>query len=500
MRFLMLFSLFLGFGISISACYKEHILFAAFPSEALELPLILDFNEKSCFFDERSNSFRYSIAEDSILNFSPFVQFQEHSTILINDIPLENNMVNNLGTIKTNETYTVSISTLGQINHFTLSFTTFPTVRIITRNQIKDNPKLLARLNMNYPADSMEPINTFVEIDYRGSSSQKNPKKSYGFSFLKERNIGDNLSKEIFNWKKNEDWILDAVYNDYSKFRNKVSFEIWEDMNPEKHNSIQSEFVEVFLNNSYEGLYCLNEQMNPEKLDLASSDGFLYKTTTWSDATCLVALASSSPPSYTDFWDDWEQKHPYSNDQINWQPLYDLRNLVSNYSDQQFIDEVSTYLDIENLIDYYLFIHLVGAHDNHGKNMFWVKPTATAPFSIIPWDIDAAWGRDWDGQPLSPTIIDIQENHLFKRLLRLNPDNFKLRLKIKWQTLRANSWSDPAIKARLDQYFDLLLKSDVTQLENARWGTMVDLEQERLYIHNWLTSQYNMLDLHFNNL
>lgn len=500
MRLIITISLFLGFGIFMAACHKEEILFAASPNEELELPLIIDFDRKSCFFDEESNSFRYSIGEDSILNFSPFVQFQEHSTITINDIPLANNMVNNLGTIKINENYAVCITTNDEINHFTLSFTTFPIIRIVTRSKIKDNPKLLARLSINYPTDDIPSMNSFIEIDYRGSSSQKHQKKSYGFSFLEEMNIGTNVPKGLLGWAENEDWILDAAYKDQAKFRNKVSFEIWKDMNPTEHIFIQSEFVEVFLNNSYEGLYSLNEQINPEKLDLEGSDGALYKSVAWSSNTYFKSLSSHSPPRYTDFWDDWEQKHPDSEKYIKWQSLYDLRDWVINDSDQEFIENVSTHIDLENFIDYYLFINLVGAHDNHGKNILWLKADDSTPFSIIPWDIDASWGRDWDSSPLLPVLAKIEDSDFFKRLLDLNPDNLRTRLKNKWNNLRASSWTNALIKARLDKHFDILINSGIIHLENERWRTGVDLEQERIYIHNWLTNQYTMLDLHFNDL
>lgn len=500
MRFLKVLFLFLGFGISITACYKEQIIFAAFPNEQLELPLIIDFNGKSCFFDDRSSSFRYSIGLDSISNFSPFVQFQEHSTIIINTIPLANNAVNNLGTIKVNEYYPVTITTQGQTKHFTLSFTKFSTLRIITRNEIRDNPKLLARLSLNYSTDSVASINSFIEIDHRGSSAQKNPKKSFGFSFLQNMNLGENESKSIFGWKKNEDWILDAIYTDQAKFRNKVSFEIWEEMHPAKHNSIQSEFVEVFLNNNYEGLYSLNEQMNPEKLDLSGSNAVLYKTTAWSEATYFRSLSPSAPPSYSDFWDDWEQKYPYAVDQIEWGPLYDLRDWVINDNDLQFIANASTHIDLENIIDYYLFIQLVGAHDNHGKNIFWLKPDDSTPFSIIPWDLDASWGRDFDASPLPFILANIDDSNFFKRLLLLNPDNFKNRLQTKWNYLRSSSWSNQNIQARLDKHFDRLIQSDVIQLENTRWGTGIDLEQERIFMYNWLANQCLILDFYFNNL
>jgi len=500
MNFLNSFFWFLIIIFFTNSCYKEQITFAPIPNEELELPLILAFDHKDCFFDSESGHFCFSIPEDSILNFAPFVQFQEYSTIRMNDILLTNNAINNLGTIKIKEVYTLSITTQDITTDFTLHFTILPTVRVISHNKILNDPQLLARLTINSPISDIPKMTSFVAIDLRGTSSQLNPKKSYGFTFLEGMDIKNKASKSVFDWKENEDWILDAVYNDQAKFRNQLSFEIWEAMNPAEHISIKSQFVELYLNNSYQGLYCLNEQINPEQLGLLNSDGVLYKTITWNSSTRLESLSANQPPAYTELWEGWEQKYPHPSSQIKWHPLYDLRNWVANENDQQFIDNVSTYIDLENVIDYYLFINLIGAFDNHGKNMFWVSFNVDAPFSIIPWDIDASWGRDWDKEPLFPIRIETNDNELFDRLLTLNPNNFKGQLQDKWNMLRANAWSNNSIKMLVDEKFELLMKTDVIQLENARWGTNLDLYQERIYIHNWMIEQFNFLDNYVNNL
>jgi hypothetical protein len=481
------------------SCYKEHIVFDSHPNEELELPLILAFNEKDCFFDEESNSFCFSIPEDSILNYAPFVQFQDYSTILINGHPLTNDAINNLGTVNIKENYRVNITTQDHTEEFTLRFTTLPIVRIVSRSNILNDPKLIARLTINPPINNADVVTSFVGIDYRGASSIVNPKKSYGFTFLEGMDIDDTVSEGLFGWKENEDWILDAVYNDEAKFRNKISFEIWEAMNPTEHVSIQSKFVELYFNNSYQGLYCLNEQMNPEQLDLLDSDGVLYKTVNWESGTIFKSL-SSQPPGYTDLWQGWEQKYPHPSYEIDWEPLYDLRDWAINDSDQEFIDNLSNHIDLENIIDYYLFINLIGAFDNHGKNMFWVSPSEDAPFFIVPWDLDASWGRDWDTEPLFPVRIKINDNKLFERLLALNPDNFKGQLQNKWNSLRANAWSSNNIKMLLDENFEELMKTNVIELDNARWGKAADLYQERIYIHNWMVDQFNLLDTYFNDL
>ncbi len=484
----------------MSSCYKEEVIFDNFPDEQLELPRILAFNHKHCFFDVNSNSFSFAIPEDSMVNFSPFVQFQEHSSILINDITLTNNSVNNLGTIRIKNTYSISITTKGKTKHFTLRFTTLPILRIVTRSKIMNEPKSLARLTVNAPNGNSATTTSLIGIELRGASSQFNPKKSYGFSFLQSRNLDNRVSKSLLGCKKNESWILDATYNDRAKFRNKLSFELWRDMDPIEHISIKSQFVELYINNDYQGLYCLNEQINAEQLGLLNSNGVLYKSVDWRSGTTFQHLASKDPPKYTDFWDGWVQKHPKPTNKIKWQPLYDLRNWVINQTDEEFVQNTADYIDLENIIDYCLFINLIGANDNHGKNMIWVSPRDNSPFFIVPWDLDTSWGRDWDGSSASPDIVRIYNNKLFKQLLVLNPQNFRQRLKIKWNNLRQNNWSNANIQALLNDNVKALTQIDIIQQENIRWDRNINLQQEQIYMQDWLVNQLNLLDTYFNEM
>ncbi|MGH1335108.1 MAG: CotH kinase family protein [Aureispira sp.] len=493
---------YIGWSIAIIStllsCYKEEITFNNLPNKDLELPLLLNFDDRDCFFDEQTDHLRYSIAADSIPNFSPVISFKKQSKVLINGKPLIRNKVNNLGTVQINKEYPVEITMQGKTKEFTLSFTNLPMARITTLNQIVDEPQRLAHWTLYYASPDSAEMSSYIGLEYRGASSQKNPKKSYGFTFLQRKNSEVPVTQSIFGGVTQEDWILDAVYNDQLKFRNKLSFEIWKAMNPTKNVAIASNYVEVYLNNDYQGIYCLNEKISPAYLQLTAYDAVLYKGINWDGSTSFEFLNDNAPPLYTNYWDGWEQKYPDTKERVNWGPLFELRDWVLNTSDARFIAEASNQVDLENMMDYYLFIYVTGARDNHGKNMFWLKPTDNSPFYIIPWDVDAAWGRHWDARILSP--MQPRENKLFERLIALNPDNFTTKLKARWRSLRANSWSNTAIEALLDKEIKRLAQTDVIALDNARWGTVVNLELERAYVKGWMGEQYRLLDLYFDNM
>ena len=492
---------FLGllvFIFYLQSCYKEAVVFDSLPNNELELALILEFNNKDCFFDKHANSLRYSIGVDSIQSFAPYVRFQDYSEIVINNIPLTNKSINNLGNIRINETYTVKITTKGIVNHLTLTFTNLPIVRIVTPNQIIDEPQKLARFTINYSSDSSPKMTSFVGIDFRGGSAQFNPKKSYGFSFLNTMDLGSKTSKALLGWKQKEDWILDALYNDGSRLRNKISFEIWAAMNPLKHQAIKARLVELYVNNECQGLYCLNEQMNAEHLNLSDLEAVLYKATTWGDGATTFDYLSSSAPLFIDEWDGWEQKYPKPNNRINWQPLYELRDLIVNKSAIEFSRDIDSQIDVAIFIDYYIFLNLVSAADNSGKNIIWVRPNAQAPFFITPWDLDGSWGRFWDGSNMNSTTI--LTNKLFDRLLTLNPNNFRGNLKSRWLALRGGVLSSSNIETVFGRSFKEMGKSDILAIENLKWGSTVNIQQEQQYVNSWTLDRLSFLDVYFSNL
>jgi spore coat protein H len=492
---------FLGlllFLFYVQSCYKETIVFDSLPDNELELALILELNGKDCFFDKQTNSLRYSIGEDSIQSFMPSVRFQDYSEIVMNNIPLINKRINDLGKIKLNETYTVKITTKGIVNYLTLTFTNLPMVRIVTPNQIIDEPQKLARFTINYASNISTKVTSFVGIDFRGGSAQFNPKKSYGFSFLNTMDLGSKTSKALFGWNQNEDWILDALYSDGSRLRNKISFEIWKAMNPLKHEAIKSKLVELYVNNECQGLYCLNEQMNAEHLDLSDLEAVLYKATAWGDGGTRFEHLSSAAPSFIDEWDGWEQKYPKPKDRIHWQPLYELRDLVVNKSATEFVRDIDSQIDVAVFIDYYIFLNLVSAADNFGKNIIWVRPNAQAPFFITPWDLDGSWGRFWDGSNMNSTTI--LTNRLFERLLALNPTNFKGNLKSRWLALRGGVLSFPNLETVFEESFNEMGRSNILAIENLKWSSMVNIQQEQLYLNNWTLARLSFLDGYFSNL
>ena len=489
------FCIYILLTLSINSCYKEKVILNSEPNHILELPLILKINDKYCHFDNETNTLRYSIENMTTGSFEAKIEFQEQSEVYFNNKLLENNTINNLGNIKINENYNITIITNKTTLNLTLQFTTIPVVQIITHDQIIDEPKTIGRIIINYPEITKSTTTSYIGIEHRGGSSQSNFKKSFGFSFLNSLKIDDVALKSIFDLPPNTQWWLDAMYIDQARLRNKASFEIWNTIQGDDNYGINSSFVELYINNEHQGLYCANQLINDELLNLSSIDAVLYKAIEWNGTKFDFYSEEISTSKY---WDGWEQKFPDENNRINWEPLSHLRNVVLNYSDDDFVSEITNVININNFIDYYIFLNLILGWDNRGKNTFLARRSKNNPLFIIPWDLDGVLGRNWDSSQTGYT--DILTNGLYDRLLLLNPDNFKNKLTNRWFYLRNNELSNANLIEILEFNFSQLNNSDIISLENTIWGIKLSLGEEQLYINEWLINRTGFLDQYYMGL
>lgn len=377
--------------------------------------------------------------------------------------------------------------------------------------------------------DTTEVIN--MNIKTRGATAASKPKKAYALK-LKEADGETSMDRTYLGLRSDNNWILDAMYIDPGRMRNRISTDLWNEfstrpyhagLEPSMVNGTRGGFVEVFLNDSYNGLYCMTEKVDRKQLKLKklkySADstvitqrGGLYKADQWSTGT-MLGRTFSGPLSAnynngSETWNSFEVKYPDLGDgePIDWKPLYDAIYVSSDLSnDANFKAKVSTYFDLPVFLDYYLFIELMLASDNHGKNTYlYVYDQTVAPkLSIAPWDCDGTWGRRWDGSSyLTYAEQDFEDflsknehgqNNLFRRLISLDYNNFGTSLKNRYETLRGTYFSYTSLMNRFQSYCDLFNLSGAGERESNRWG-IEDINSEMSFVSSWITDRLNYMD------
>ncbi|MCR9066838.1 MAG: CotH kinase family protein, partial [Cytophagales bacterium] len=106
----------------------------------------------------------------------------------------------------------------------------------------------------------------YIGIEYRGSSSQSFPKKPYGLETWTPEGI--EVDTSLFGWPSESDWILFASYNEKSLIHNVLSMRIGREMGL---YASRTKYVELYLNNNYEGVYVFMEKIkrNKGRVDIA---------------------------------------------------------------------------------------------------------------------------------------------------------------------------------------------------------------------------------------
>jgi len=488
-------------------CYKEQLIRE--PEAWMVSRRVVEFDQVYVFADHHEQKLLYTLPSDTVPSFMPHVRFGDYDAISINGLALNPDEVNDLGEVMINHPYSVVAQNSSGTETFQLYFSNLPLVHIHTEKKIRDEPKVLSWTELQYVAEDALGSRTigfssYTGIEIRGRTSAQLEKKSYGLELWANMYEKDQ-SVPLLGMRNGEDWILDAMYVDKLRMRNKLSFELWEKMWGKKMETpwqttnpgIRGNYLELFINQRYMGLYCLTEKLDESLINLSGgspgAEGVLYKAIDWNGGATAFETYNSAPPESM-IWEGWEQVYP--DDRFHWEPLAALRKTVVLDEDELFLEKIGTLIDLECMAEYFLFTNLILAHDNIIKNYYLARYPEQSPFLIMPWDLEGSWGIMWHGGESSSN--GVLENNLYNRLMELDDVDFQDLLESKWKNYRESLFRLDSLMAPVTLYADLLKRSGVIERENDRWeADKIDLDQELLYIREWTTLRLNYLDLVF---
>lgn len=405
-----------------------------------------------------------------------------------------------------------------------------------------------------------------------------------------EYTYNQSVDKSFLGMREDNNWILDAMAIDPARMRNRVSTDLWNDFSakpsyfseePKAVNGTRGKFVELFVNNIYRGIYCMTEKVDRKQLKLKKFDegatfitpdtikGVLYKAKNWSfsvlfgntpDQPSAVPSLSrlSSFSNDSESWDGWEVKYPDAADGAaqgwdtvtfvynlngkdttltgyraksftDWRPLRDAVGFAIS-SDSLFAAQVGERFDLPVLRDYYLFIELLLATDNHGKNIFFsvYDQTKSPKMSVTPWDLDGTFGRRWNGNttwtigggggpfggggggtyganPDQDFINFLKtnehaEHYLFQRLKSNHRCDFSDQLKLRYAELRKDFFKPENLIDRFVGYRDDFVTSGAADREIKTWSSMtsgMNFTSEIAYLTSWITARIAYLDAQY---
>lgn len=491
------FGLALAGAVALSSCYREQVVYDPPIDEAYRIPSPLVIEGKHCLLNAADFALRCPLTWDFSEPLDAFIEHSDDAVVWWNGEPVVNRSTNALGDIDYRQSQEVVIQAFGQSDTFQLTLTNLPLVHLVTPNRVFDEPKTMAKIWVQYPEPEKSREEHWVGVEHRGHSALKFDKKSLGLGLKGSLNLDDDQSDSILGLPASHKWILDAAWVDPSRMRNALSFDLWRTIHGKDHLSLQGKHVELFWNGEQRGLYRLNHAITAETIGLNSAEDVLYKAENWAEPSTQFFEFSGDLPS-ADRWEGWRQIHPDPSIRLDWEPLIALRQWAVHASDEAFSSTVQEWVNLDNLVDFFLFVNVVEGLDNNGKNMFWTRGESLEVFHIVPWDLDATWGLFHDGT--STNGVSIVTNGLFQRLIGTNAGQFRDRLRNRWQELRTGSCSAEAMADMVTEHVEHLTQSDIVNIENQTWGTSLDLWDERDVINQWIDVRLHRMDEFIDNL
>ncbi len=244
-----------------------------------------------------------------------------------------------------------------------------------------------------------------IGVELRGVSSQNFPKKS--FSIEVRDDLGEDMEVSLMGMPKTSDFGLLANFTDKTLMRNALAYEMFRQLG---HYATRTRFCELFLDNTYQGIYILTEKIKrgEDRVDVAKlklddttgtalTGGYMLRLD-WDTSPGWNSQFSqpNSPAKFSYFqhvYPKWDEMHPtqtayirsyvdsfevalhgpaYQDTSLGWRRFADEKSFI----DYLILNEIS-----KNVDGYRLSTYFHKNRDDKGGKL------TMGP----PWDYDLAW-------------------------------------------------------------------------------------------------------------
>lgn len=348
----------------------------------------------------------------------------------------------------------------------------------------------------------------------RGNVASFYKKKPYKVSLLDAN--GHKQKKGLLDLRSDDDWILNPMYSDQTRVREATAYALWDQVTALSDSPVPSSrirYIELFLDDSYEGIYGLMEPVDKKQLSLSKGD-ILYKIDKW-----------DYEYPYMDLYEEMEEKketsiltdlgvncveirYPLNWDSTaTWKPMQVFHEFCFVNGDSTTLSAAGLHTDPENTVDLSLFCALTHAMDNNWKNTFLICRRRSAreyDLSRTLWDLNYVFGDVFIFDPqnrysyfdtFTAEVYEPEEDSTFdfEAFLAEDPAVWS-RLCGKWKAWREGGISADMICSTAESNMRVLKESGAIDREMERWPQPGTPEEALEKMENWIRRRFDFLD------
>lgn len=412
----------------------------------------------------------------------------------------------------------------------TFSSSNLPLVFINTNGQtIVDDPKINATMGIVWNGPGIrngftDPKNDFngnISIEIRGSSSQMFSKKSYGF----ETKTLDWLDMDVslLGMPQENDWVLYAPYTDKTMIRDVLSYTLDASLG---NYAPRCRYVELFVNNNYEGVYVLMEKVkrNKNRVDIAKllttdiagenlTGGYIIKidkTTGGGGDGWSSNYINNTNSTY------YQYDYPKASEITPEQKSY-IKGFVNKMESALYMEKFTgagsyhDYLNDTSFVDFMIMNEMARNIDGYRLSSYLFKDKNGLMNCGPIWDFNLTYGNcDYYNGWLT-TGFEYQvnfsgnnwQNPFWWNKLMKDP-GYVLKLKRRWSSIRKHEFTSQRITFVTDSLVSLLSEAQVRNYQ--RWTGVIGsyiwpnyyigttYASEVTWMRNWITQRLAYLD------
>ena len=343
-------------------------------------------------------------------------------------------------------------------------FTGLPILSLHTAEEIttEDTP---AALNLAF--GNGERLEANARAHLRGNASLvRLDKHSYKVEFTRTEDGKKKIPQNVPGLGQTDEIILLAMGFDPNMVRDRLSWSMIERIWPkdEAFAPVGREYVEVFVNDAYQGAYLMMVPFDRRTEIEKAGAGSAQRDSLYRSVIAAVDKGRPIDEGYELFIAP-DAENPFAGLQTY------LRLDSGDMDDETFCREAAAHIDVPSLMRYTLLVQGMALCDNIFNNMYvWAHETAAGVvYRFIPWDMDLSWEKE-PGAYWDCWMIDA----LACRVIELDVSGARGELAAQWRQMSEAGFTIDTVREELALYQHELTDSGAFLRDAERWGKEQD--------------------------